>query len=88
MSNRTNSVGPYKTAPLTLLHSERPKLYTILVFLSAIGLNGAVLYGPTLFVIPSVSFLTHCCTAKLNLFKFRTARKLFLLSQFLEFHGE
>ena len=24
---------------LTLLHSERPKLYTILAFLSAIGLN-------------------------------------------------
>ena len=25
---------------LTLLHSERPKLHTILAFLSAIGLNG------------------------------------------------
>ena len=25
--------------PLTLLHSERPKLYTILAFLSAIGLK-------------------------------------------------
>ena len=24
---------------LTLLHSERPKLYTILAFLSAVGLN-------------------------------------------------
>ena len=30
---------------LTLLHSERPKLYTILAFLSAIGLNdNLVLY--------------------------------------------
>ena len=27
------------TSPLTLLHSERPKLYTILAFLSAIGLK-------------------------------------------------
>ena len=26
---------------VTLLHSERPKLYTILAFLSAIGLNSA-----------------------------------------------
>ena len=34
---------PFKTSllifRLTLLHSERPKLYTILAFLSAIGLN-------------------------------------------------
>ena len=32
---------PLKVNPftLTLLHSERPKLYTILAFLSAIGLN-------------------------------------------------
>ena len=29
----------YKKPYLTLLHSERPKLYTILAFLSAIGLN-------------------------------------------------
>ena len=27
------------TSVFTLLHSERPKLYTILAFLSAIGLN-------------------------------------------------
>ena len=27
---------------LTLLHSERPKLYTILAFLSAIGLKGKI----------------------------------------------
>ena len=26
--------------PLTLLHSDRPKLYTILAFLSAVGLRG------------------------------------------------
>ena len=26
---------------LTLLHSERPKLYTIMVFLSAIGFNSS-----------------------------------------------
>ena len=25
---------------LTLLHSEKPKLHTVLAFLSAIGLNG------------------------------------------------
>ena len=31
-----------KLVILTLLHSERPKLYTILVFLSAIGLNDIV----------------------------------------------
>ena len=30
---------------LTLLHSERPKLYTILAFLSAIGLNSHSDYG-------------------------------------------
>ena len=34
---------PLKVYPvihvLTLLHSERPKLYTILAFLSAVGLN-------------------------------------------------
>ena len=29
---------------LTLLHSERPKLYTILAFLSAIGLNSVELF--------------------------------------------
>ena len=29
---------------LTLLHSERPKLYTILAFLSAIGLNNDMKY--------------------------------------------
>ena len=28
----------YKVADLTLLHSERPKLYTILAFLSAVEL--------------------------------------------------
>ena len=34
-------VGKHSHAPntLTLLHSERPKLYAILAFLSAIGLN-------------------------------------------------
>ena len=31
-----------------LLHSERPKLHTILAFLSAIGLRTKVLYGPVL----------------------------------------
>ena len=30
---------------LTLLHSERPKLYTILAFLSAIGLISCILQG-------------------------------------------
>ena len=30
---------------LTLLHSERPKLYTILAFLSAIGLKILYIFG-------------------------------------------
>ena len=30
---------------LTLLHSERPKLYTILAFLSAVGLNVSPVSG-------------------------------------------
>ena len=35
---------------LTLLHSERPKLYTVLVFLSAIGLNwNSVTYFSVIF---------------------------------------
>ena len=35
---------------LTLLHSERPKLYTILAFLSAIGLKERIAYmGPNSF---------------------------------------
>ena len=29
----------FRNLPLTLLHAERPKLYTILAFLSAVGLN-------------------------------------------------
>ena len=37
---------PYKN--LTLLHSERPKLYTILAFLSAIGL---IIHGGTAMTI-------------------------------------
>ena len=32
---------------LTLLHSERPKLFTILVFLSAIGLNSISNFSKT-----------------------------------------
>ena len=32
------------TLSLTLLHSKRPKLYTILAFLSAIGLNSVISY--------------------------------------------
>ena len=38
MASYTNCLGE---ATLTLLHSERPKLYTILAFLSAIGLKTA-----------------------------------------------
>ena len=37
-----NSVDSDQTAPLTLLHSERPKLYAILAFLSAIGLSSLI----------------------------------------------
>ena len=36
---------PERFPHLTLLHSERPKLYTILAFLSAIGLSLLVLLG-------------------------------------------
>ena len=32
--------GHFQSIILTLLHSERPKLYTILAFLSAVGLKG------------------------------------------------
>ena len=32
-------VKPFSFGSIILMHSERPKLYTILVFLSAIGLN-------------------------------------------------
>ena len=42
---------------LTLLHSERPKLYTILAFLSAIGL----IYKPTS-EGPKDYFLLMCMT--------------------------
>ena len=34
---------------LTLLHSERPKLYTILAFLSVIGLKGSMEVAPIRF---------------------------------------
>ena len=41
MCIRVSLVSYYRrtSAILTLLHSERPKLYTILAFLSAVGLN-------------------------------------------------
>ena len=45
---------------LTLLHSERPKLYTVLAFLSAIGLRDA-LFGSVLFsnsIIFNIGLLT------------------------------
>ena len=34
--------GPINKASLTLLHSERPKLHTVLAFLSATGLTKVV----------------------------------------------
>ena len=37
-----NSIDSDHTAPLTLLHSERPKLYAILAFLSAIWLSSLI----------------------------------------------
>ena len=40
------STSIYESNALTLLHSERPKLFTMLAFLSAIGLN--LLYGSNL----------------------------------------
>ena len=47
------------TVPLTILHTERPKLYTILAFLSAIGLMvkgdtvPLMVTGATIYFIPS-----------------------------------
>ena len=42
---------------LTLLHSERPKLYTILAFLSAIGLReDLILSGSSSYMEPSTKF--------------------------------
>ena len=43
---------------LTLLHSERPKLYAILAFLSAVGLNQILLQLLQLFSV--FKFLHHC----------------------------
>ena len=40
---------------LTLLHSERPKLYTILAFLSAIGINSQS--GVTCLKFAAVNFV-------------------------------
>ena len=46
-------LGCSSIAHLTLLHSERPKLYTILAFLSAVGLNQAAqLYRLVVLSIP------------------------------------
>ena len=50
---------------LTLLHSERPKLYTILAFLSAVGLKVAKIMEVyfSLFTEPeppAMYFCTHC----------------------------
>ena len=38
MYNKNFGKLPYFFLPLTLLHSERPKLYGVLAYLSAIGL--------------------------------------------------
>ena len=38
LGNENKGVSKYGICPLTLLHSERPKLYAILAFLSATGL--------------------------------------------------
>ena len=46
---------------LTLLHSERPKLYTVLAFLSAIGLRDA-LFGSVLFFSKSIIFIIGLLT--------------------------
>ena len=47
-------------SPLTLLHSERPKLHTILAFLTAIGLNLKVQKQTANF--PSANFQTKFLT--------------------------
>ena len=39
---------------LTLLHSERPKLHTILAFLSAVGLKGRICSGQQIFSFKSL----------------------------------
>ena len=41
---------------LTLLHSERPKLYGVLAFLSAVGLNRVTSFSICFSVITKVSF--------------------------------
>ena len=46
----------FQLCTLTLLHSERQKLYTILVFLSAIGLNFAL----TCFGFVDIRLIAHC----------------------------
>ena len=40
---------PTACSSLTLLHSERPKLYTILAFLIAVGLRGKNVVDPKRF---------------------------------------
>ena len=54
-SNHTMQIQiTHQSALLTLLHSERPKLYAILAFLGAIGLRVSEIR----FKVPS----THTCT--------------------------
>ena len=59
------NILPLVRTVLTLLHSEGPKLYTILAFLSAIGLktcNFYVLQSLTIFVINNDSKLSSLLT--------------------------
>ena len=44
--------------PLTLLHSERPKLYTILAFLSAVGLTYNAALQNNYFMAPKQNWLS------------------------------
>ena len=48
---------------LTLLHSERPKLYAILAFLSAVGLKliADCQSVQTLVILSDFAFLLGCC---------------------------
>ena len=64
---------------LTLLHSERPKLYTILAFLSAIGLKLIHIRSSVLKFVYNFG-LSECNRVKANTHKIKCAQ-IFLLKK-------
>ena len=58
-------VSVLKNCHLTLLHSGRPKMYTILAFLSAIGLTGKSFHGPKLCI--TALLRCHCKRKCMNI---------------------